>query len=52
MLSGIRTSINLSSPAERLRSVVLLTDGYIGNENEISSTHLWAVRGHQRDWLG
>ncbi|MEH2409745.1 after-VIT domain-containing protein [Nostoc sp.] len=35
MLSGIRTAINFPTPAERLRSVVLLTDGYIGNENEI-----------------
>ncbi|MFN6471575.1 MAG: VIT domain-containing protein [Nostoc sp. SerVER01] len=35
MLSGIRTAINFPTPAGRLRSVVLLTDGYIGNENEI-----------------
>ncbi|MEH1881973.1 MULTISPECIES: VIT domain-containing protein [unclassified Nostoc] len=35
MLSGIRTAINFPTPVERLRSVVLLTDGYIGNENEI-----------------
>ncbi|MCC5609436.1 after-VIT domain-containing protein [Nostoc sp. CHAB 5834] len=35
MLSGIRTAINLPTPTGRLRSVVLLTDGYIGNENEI-----------------
>lgn len=35
MLSGIRTAINFPAPAGRLRSVVLLTDGYIGNENEI-----------------
>ncbi|MHC5613860.1 MAG: hypothetical protein ACYTXA_23410 [Nostoc sp.] len=31
MLSGIRTAINFPTPAGRLRSVVLLTDGYIGN---------------------
>ena len=37
MLSGIRTAINFPTPAARLRSVVLLTDGYIGNENEILS---------------
>ncbi|MDZ8188712.1 MAG: VIT domain-containing protein [Nostoc sp. ChiSLP02] len=35
MLGGIRTAINFPTPAGRLRSVVLLTDGYIGNENEI-----------------
>ncbi len=35
MLSGIRTAINFPTPIGRLRSVVLLTDGYIGNENEI-----------------
>ncbi|MEH2024204.1 VIT domain-containing protein [Nostoc sp.] len=35
MLSGIRTAINFPTPTGRLRSVVLLTDGYIGNENEI-----------------
>ncbi|MEH2292776.1 after-VIT domain-containing protein [Nostoc sp.] len=35
MLSGIRRAINFPTPAGRLRSVVLLTDGYIGNENEI-----------------
>ncbi|BAY75764.1 hypothetical protein NIES25_22110 [Nostoc linckia NIES-25] len=35
MLSGIRKAINFPTPAGRLRSVVLLTDGYIGNENEI-----------------
>ncbi|MFN6526964.1 VIT domain-containing protein [Nostoc sp. ChiSLP03a] len=35
MLSGIHTAINFPTPAGRLRSVVLLTDGYIGNENEI-----------------
>ncbi|MEH2348633.1 MAG: after-VIT domain-containing protein [Nostoc sp.] len=35
MLSGIRTAINFPAPAGRLRSVVLLTDGCIGNENEI-----------------
>lgn len=35
MLSGIRAAINVPTPIERLRTVVLLTDGYIGNENEI-----------------
>ncbi|WP_334982743.1 after-VIT domain-containing protein [Nostoc sp.] len=35
MLSGIRTAINFPTPVGRLRSVILLTDGYIGNENEI-----------------
>ncbi|MFN6484386.1 MULTISPECIES: after-VIT domain-containing protein [unclassified Nostoc] len=35
MLNGIRTAINFPTPTGRLRSVVLLTDGYIGNENEI-----------------
>ncbi|MEH2105294.1 VIT domain-containing protein [Nostoc sp.] len=35
MLSGIRKAINFPTPTGRLRSVVLLTDGYIGNENEI-----------------
>ncbi|MBE8966851.1 after-VIT domain-containing protein [Nostocales cyanobacterium LEGE 12452] len=35
MLSGIRTAINFPTPVGRLRSIVLLTDGYIGNENEI-----------------
>ena len=35
MLSGIRTAINFPTPTGRLRSVVLLSDGYIGNENEI-----------------
>ncbi|MEH2422096.1 MAG: VIT domain-containing protein [Nostoc sp.] len=35
MLSGIRTAINFPTPVGRLRSVVLLSDGYIGNENEI-----------------
>ncbi|GET35324.1 hypothetical protein MiSe_00660 [Microseira wollei NIES-4236] len=35
MLSGIRAAINVPTPPGRLRSVVLLSDGYIGNENEI-----------------
>ncbi|WP_375510773.1 VIT domain-containing protein [uncultured Nostoc sp.] len=35
MLSGIRAAINFPAPTGRLRSVVLLSDGYIGNENEI-----------------
>jgi Ca-activated chloride channel family protein len=35
MLSGIRAAINFPVPEGRLRSVVLLSDGYIGNDNEI-----------------
>ena len=35
MLSGIRAAINFPAPEGRLRSVVLLSDGYIGNDNEI-----------------
>lgn len=35
MLSGIRAAINVPTPEGRLRSVVLLSDGYIGNENQI-----------------
>ncbi|MFP4415003.1 VIT domain-containing protein [Coleofasciculus sp.] len=35
MLSGIRAAINVPAPEGRLRSVVLLSDGYIGNENRI-----------------
>ncbi len=35
MLTGIRTAIKLPVPTGRLRTVVLLSDGYIGNENEI-----------------
>ncbi|MEQ9482078.1 VIT domain-containing protein [Coleofasciculus sp. F4-SAH-05] len=35
MLSGIRDAINVPAPEGRLRSVVLLSDGYIGNENRI-----------------
>ncbi|MBW4616883.1 MAG: after-VIT domain-containing protein [Desmonostoc vinosum HA7617-LM4] len=35
MLSGILAAINVPTPPERLRTVILLTDGYIGNENEI-----------------
>ncbi|MDJ0675739.1 MAG: VIT domain-containing protein [Calothrix sp. MO_167.B42] len=37
MLSGIRAAINFPTPLGRLRTVVLLTDGYIGNENQILS---------------
>ncbi len=37
MLSGIRAAINFPTPWGRLRTVVLLTDGYIGNENQILS---------------
>jgi Ca-activated chloride channel family protein len=35
MLSGIRAAINFPTPEGRVRTVVLLTDGYIGNENQI-----------------
>ncbi|HAG84995.1 MAG TPA: trypsin [Cyanobacteria bacterium UBA12227] len=36
LLNGIRAVMNFPAPAAgRLRSIVLLTDGYIGNENEI-----------------
>jgi Ca-activated chloride channel family protein len=36
LLNGIRTVLNFSpAPEGRLRSVVLLTDGYIGNDNEV-----------------
>jgi Ca-activated chloride channel family protein len=36
LLNGIRAVLNFPpAPAGRLRSVVLLTDGYIGNDNEI-----------------
>ncbi|MEA5521083.1 VIT domain-containing protein [Limnoraphis robusta] len=36
LLNGIQTVMNFPSPpTERLRSIVLITDGYIGNENEV-----------------
>ncbi|BAZ14278.1 von Willebrand factor type A [Calothrix sp. NIES-4071] len=35
MLGGIKKAVNFPAPAGRLRTVVLLSDGYIGNENEI-----------------
>ncbi|HEY9601526.1 MAG TPA: VIT domain-containing protein [Allocoleopsis sp.] len=36
LLNGIRAVLNFPAASEgRLRSIVLLTDGYIGNENEI-----------------
>lgn len=36
LLNGIRAVLNFPpAPAGRLRSVVLITDGYIGNENQI-----------------
>lgn len=36
LLNGIRVVLNFPAASEgRLRSIVLLTDGYIGNENEI-----------------
>jgi Ca-activated chloride channel family protein len=36
LLNGIQTVLNFSAAqSERLRSIVLLTDGYIGNELEV-----------------
>lgn len=36
LLNGIKTVLNFpAAPEGRLRSVVLITDGYIGNENEV-----------------
>lgn len=36
LLNGIQAVLNFpAAPAGRLRSIVLLTDGYIGNENEV-----------------
>ncbi|MBZ8180914.1 VIT domain-containing protein [Oscillatoria salina] len=36
LLNGIRAALNFPAQSpERLRSIVLLTDGYIGNENQI-----------------
>ncbi len=36
LLNGVRVVLNFpAAPAGRLRSIVLLTDGYIGNENEV-----------------
>ncbi|MGL5061618.1 MAG: VIT domain-containing protein [Microcoleus sp.] len=35
MLGGIRAAIDFPAPLGRLRTVVLLSDGYIGNENQI-----------------
>ncbi|MDQ2099010.1 MAG: VIT domain-containing protein [Tychonema bourrellyi B0820] len=36
LLNGIRTVMNFPAPATgRLRSIVLITDGYIGGENEV-----------------
>lgn len=36
LLNGIKTVLNFPAAGEgRLRSVVLITDGYIGNENEV-----------------
>jgi len=36
LLNGIRAVLNFpEAPSGRLRSIVLLTDGYIGNENEV-----------------
>jgi Ca-activated chloride channel homolog len=35
MLGGICSALNVPASKGRLRSIVLLTDGYIGNENEI-----------------
>ncbi len=35
MLTGITAAINFPAPIGRLRTIVLLSDGYIGNENDI-----------------
>lgn len=35
MLSGIRAAIDFPAPSGRLRTVVFLSDGYIGNENQV-----------------
>ncbi len=35
MLRGIQEVLSLPTVTDRLRSIVLLTDGYIGNENQI-----------------
>ncbi|MFM9264296.1 VIT domain-containing protein [Tychonema sp. BBK16] len=36
LLNGIRTVMNFPAPATgRLRSIILITDGYIGGENEV-----------------
>lgn len=35
MLSGIRAALDMPRRSERLRYVVFLTDGYIGNESEV-----------------
>ncbi len=35
MLGGIRVAIDFPAPSGRLRTVVFLSDGYIGNENEV-----------------
>ncbi|MGB3191421.1 MAG: VIT domain-containing protein [Limnoraphis sp.] len=38
LLNGIQTVMDFPSPpVKRLRSIVLITDGYIGNENEVLS---------------
>ncbi|MEG4322040.1 MULTISPECIES: VIT domain-containing protein [unclassified Microcoleus] len=35
MLGGIRAAIDFPAPSGRLRNVVFLSDGYIGNENQV-----------------
>lgn len=35
LFNGIRAVLNVPVTSNRLRSIVLLTDGYIGNENEV-----------------
>ena len=35
MLGGIRAAIDFPAPSGRLRTVVFLSDGFIGNENEV-----------------
>ncbi|MEG4966297.1 VIT domain-containing protein [Microcoleus sp. B6-A1] len=35
LLNGLQTVMNFPAATGRLRSIVLITDGYIGNENEV-----------------
>ena len=35
MMGGIRAALDFEHDPERLRIVAFLTDGYIGNENEV-----------------
>lgn len=47
MLSGIRAALDLPADPRRLRMVVFLTDGFIGNETEIIE-HIRDGRGEAR----